>query len=152
RAVARITGHNFDAQPRSPVRVLTDEARKYHLHAVEFPGDSVLIWTWNKDRGVPKPRQVSRSEAEAYFGLRLARKALELDPSDIPAQVVLVSLAVDKGVERAGGYTAYPKNDPTNSFPLALASGPEILARVLLAAIDDGKSDLAAAAATALGQ
>jgi len=151
RAIARLTGRPFDAQPKSPIRLLTEEARKYHLHAVEFPSDTVLIWTWNKERGIPEPRQLSRSEAEAYFGLRLARQALQLDPSDVQAQVMLVSLAVDKAVERVG-YAAYPSADPTNSFPLALAVGPDILGRVLRAAIADGKLDLAAAVAQALGQ
>ncbi|WP_422927916.1 hypothetical protein [Singulisphaera sp. PoT] len=151
RALARLTGHAFDAQPKSPVRVLTDAARQYHLHDLDFPGDSALVWIWNPASGLPEPKLLTKSEAEGYFGLRLARKALQLDPTDVPAQVILVSLAVDKGVERAG-YTAYPATDPAKSYPLALSAGPDILGKVLDGAVADRKYDLAAAAATALGQ
>jgi CheY-like chemotaxis protein len=151
QAILRLTGKPFESQPRSPVRVLTDEARRYHLHALRFPGDPVLIWEWDQERKEPAPRQVSRSEAEEVFGLRAAREALALDPTDLPAQVVLVSLALDKAVERAG-YTAFPANDPGGAFPAALAAGPVVLGEVLRTAIADGKTDLAAVAATALGQ
>ncbi len=150
RAIGRITKLSFDAQRDSPVRVLTQDARKYHVHGVEFPGDPVLIWVWNPTRNVPEPRQVTRSEAEGYLGLRSAREALNLDPSDVPAQVAFVSLAVEKGVERAG-YPSYPAGDPSNSYAVALASGPEILGQVLQTAINDRKPDLAAATAQALG-
>ena len=30
----------------------------FHRHQVEFPGDPVVVWTWDKDRKVPAPRQV----------------------------------------------------------------------------------------------
>lgn len=151
RAIARLTGRSFESQPRSPVRVLTDEARKYHRHAFLFPGDSALIWEWDADQKIPVPRQVSRSDAEAYFGQRLAREALKLDPADGPAQIVLVSQALEKAVENAG-FKAVTTNDPTGAFALALAAGPNVLGQVLQTAITDGKPDLAAVAATALGQ
>ena len=52
------------------------------MHAVNFPGDSVLIWAWDEAQKAPAPRQVSKGEAEAFFGLRLAREALQLDPTE----------------------------------------------------------------------
>ncbi|WP_254053640.1 HEAT repeat domain-containing protein [Singulisphaera sp. GP187] len=151
RAIARLTGRSFDSQSRSPVRVLADEARKYHRHAFLFPGDSALIWEWDAEQKVPVPRQVSRSDAEAFFGQRLAREALKLDPSDVPAQVVLVSQALEKAVEKVG-FKAVTSNDPTGAYASALAAGPNVLGQVLQTAITDGKTDLAAVAATALGQ
>ena len=151
RAIANLTGRPFEAQPRSPVRVLLDEARKYHVHAVNFPGDSVLIWAWDEAGNAPAPRQVSRSEAEAFFGLRLARQALQLDPTSRAAQSLFVSLALEKAVERAG-IAAFPANDPSDAFATAVAAGPDVLGDVLEMAVADGKTDLAAAAATALGQ
>src|SRR5436305_545068 len=42
------------------------------------------------------------SQAEEHYGLRFAREALELDPTYRPAQVIFLSIALDKGVERAG--------------------------------------------------
>ena len=151
RAIASLTGRPFEAQPRSPVRVLIDEARKYHVHAVNFPGDSVLIWAWDEARNAPAPRQVSRSEAEAFFGLRLAREALQLDPTSRAAQALSVSLALDKAVERVG-FAAFPTSDPSNALATATAAGPDVLSDVLEQAVADGKTDHAAVAATALGQ
>lgn len=148
RAIARLTHRPYEAQPRRPIRVLIDEARKYHLHAYRFPADKIEIWEWN---GAPTPRQVSQSEAEAVLGLRFAREALALDPSDQAAQVVFLSLALEKAVERVG-LAAYPANDPTGAFSSALSAGPIVLGQVLRTALADGHSDLAAVAAVALGR
>jgi DNA-binding response OmpR family regulator len=148
RAITQLTGRTFEQQPKTAVRVLTDEARKYHLHAVQFPADQVEVWTWD---GAPTPHRVSRSDAEAILGLRFARQALALDPSDIPAQVAFLSLALEKAVERAG-VDAFPGNDPSGVYSSALAAGPAVLGKVLRTALADGHSDLAAAAAAALGR
>jgi len=151
RAVERITGRAFDAQPRTPARLLTGEARRYHLHAIRFPGDPVIIWAWDAARQAPAPRSVTRSEAEAYFGLKLARAALAVDPSDRRAQAVAVATALEKAVERVG-LDRFPAGDPTGTFGTAVAAGPAVLGDVLRAAIADRKYDLAAAAAEALGR
>lgn len=151
RAIRQMTGEHYESQPRSAVRLLTDEARAYHVHAVRFPSDPVLIWQWDPAGKIPTSRQATRSEAEAIFGNRLAREALELDPTHLPAQVVLISLALEKAIERSG-FNAFPASDPTGAYPAALAAGPAVLADVLRTAIADGKFDLAAVSAAALGQ
>lgn len=151
RAVARITGRPFEAQAKSAVRLLADEARRYHTHAIRFPGNSVLLWVWDEARRVPAARTATRTEAEGDFGTKLARAALAIDPSDRASQVVLVSLTLEKAVERVG-FAAFPANDPSNTFAAAVAAGPAVLGDVLRTAIADGKTDLAAVAATALGR
>ena len=80
----------------------------------------------------------------------MAREALRLDPTNRDAQVAQISLALEKAIERVG-YTEFPAKDQA-TFAAATASGPSILGEVLKTAIADGKTDLAAAAATALGQ
>jgi HEAT repeat protein len=150
-AIQALTGRPFESQPISPVHLLTEEARRYHVHAVRFPSDPVLIWDWDAVRKVPVPRQVSQSAAEEMFGLRLAREALVLDPANLKAQAVLVSIALDKAIERTG-FGAFPQNDPAGSFAAALSAGPTVLADVLQTAIADRKYDLAAVAASAFGQ
>ena len=150
RAIARLTGRPFESQPRTPVRVLADEARRYHRHDLEFPGETVEVWSWVEGEG-PSPRTVSRGEAEAILGLRFARRALELDPADRPAQVILLSLALEQAVARTGR-GSFPAEDPTGAYPLALASGPEVVGEVLRQALADGHSDLAAAAVGILGR
>jgi HEAT repeat protein/CheY-like chemotaxis protein len=149
RAIEQITGRSFDAQPKPPVRVLTETAWQYHRHAVAFPSETVALWEWVED--APTPRQVSRREAETLLGLRHAREALAIAPNDESAQVALVSLALEDAVARVG-LSRFPTHDPTGAFSTALAAGPTLLGQVLRAALADGHSELAAAAATALGR
>jgi len=151
RAIEHITKRPFALQAKSPVRLLADEAKRYHTHAIKFPGDSVTIWDWDANAETPAPRTISKSEAEAYFGNKLARAALAVDPTDRPAQAVLIGQAMEKAVERAG-VANYPANDPANTFAAAVAAGPAVLGDVVKQAIADGKTDLAAVAAMALGK
>lgn len=151
RAIESITGQPFSSQPKTPTRLLTDEARRYHTHAIKFPGDSVVLWDWDASARVPVPRTVSRTDAEGVLGQKLARAALAIDPSDRQAQVVALSLLLEKAIEREG-FGNYPKADPSNTFSSAVAAGPGVLGDVLRQAIADGKPDLAAVAATALGK
>jgi hypothetical protein len=151
RAIERLTGRPFGAQAKTPLRLLTDEARRYHTHAIRFPGDPVLIWVWDEASQAPVPRTVSKSEAEGYFGLSLARAALAIDPTDRAAQVVLVSLALEKAVERTG-FDKFPEGDASNTLATAVSAGSAVLSDVLRTAIVDRKDDLAAVAAGALGK
>jgi hypothetical protein len=149
-AIGRLTGRSFAAQPQAPAQVLTEAAWAFHRHQVDFPGDPVLAWGWDKERKAPAPRQVRRSEAEELFGKRLAGEAMTLQPLDRDARVVHASLSLEKAVERVG-FTNFPAGDPA-AFSAAKAAGPAVLEDVLRTAVADGKTELAAAAATALGQ
>ena len=62
-----------------------------------------------------------------------------------------MSLALEKAVERTG-FDRFPAGDPSNTLSTAIAAGPAVLGDVLRRAIADGKTDLAAVAATALGK
>ena len=84
------------------------------------------------------------------LGLRLVQQALRLDPANREAQIAQISLTLDKAIERVG-LSSFPTKDPAN-FDLAKASGPLILSEILKTAVADGKTELAAVAATALGQ
>ena len=149
-AIVRLTGQLFLAQSRNPPQVLTDAAWHYHRHQSEFVDSPVVIWVWDNDRKVPAARQVPRADAEGILGLRLVQQALRLDPNNHEAQVAQISLTLDKAIKRVG-LSAFPTKDPA-SFDLAKASGPIILSEVLKTAVADGKTELAAMAATALGQ
>jgi HEAT repeat protein len=138
QAIEALTGKPFASQPRTPVRVLSDEARNYHTHAYKFPGDPVTLWLWDDAEKVPKPESKSVKDAEALLGLRAAKEALEIDPTDIEAKVNQISLGL-----------AY---DPAEWKAPALESGPEILGKVVRLAIADGRSDLATVATSLLGE
>jgi hypothetical protein len=119
----------------SPKVALTTEADRYYRHQVPFANpNAVPVWRWDGKTivpGWPGAPTVSASRAEEYYGLRYAGQALTIDPTYLPAQVVLLSLALDKGYERAG-----------LTQPLAKAALPvyELLATVspelLLATLD----------------
>lgn len=149
-AIGRLTRRSFAVQPQVPSRVLADAAWSFHRHQVEFPGDPVVVWTWDKERNAPAPRRVRRTEAEELFGKRLAGEALKLQPQDQDAQEALTSLTLEKAIERVG-FTAFPAGEEA-AAKAAIAAGPEVLENVLRAAVADGKGELAAAAATLLGQ
>jgi hypothetical protein len=149
-AIGRLTGRPFVAQPHSPAQVLTAAAWSFHRHQLEFPGDPVAVWVWDKDRKAPVPRTMRRGEAEGHFGLRLARQAILLQPLDLDARASFVSLSLEKAIDRVG-LGAFPAQD-RGTFASAMAAGPSVLAEVLRKAIADGKDELAAAAAKALGQ
>ena len=151
RAIERLTGRPFSAQPKAPVRLLTDEARRYHTHKIVFPGDAVTIWVWDDASQAPVARTISRSDAEGFLGLKMARAALAAEPTDHTIQAVFLSIALEKAIEKTG-FDNFPSGDPSNTFATAVSAGPRVLTEVLRTAIADGKQDLAAAAASALGQ
>jgi len=149
-AITTLTGRAFSAQPHTPIQTLTETAWRYHRHQIEFSEDPVVTWSWDSGKKAPVPREVPRTEAEALLGLRFAREALRLDPQNRDAQVVQISIALEKAVERVG-YESFPAKDQV-TFDAAKASGPSVLGDALKTAIADGKTDLAAAVAIALGQ
>lgn len=149
-AIEHLTGLPFLAQPRNPVEVLTDAAWRYHRHQFEFPEDPVVVWAWDNDRKIPIGQEVSCSEAEGILGLQLVQQALRLSPDNHEAQVAKISLTLQKAIEHVD-FRDFPIKDVA-TFNAAKASGPSILTDVLKTAIADKKAELAAIAATALGQ
>ena len=129
---------------------MSDAAWRYHRHQVEFLDDPVTVWIWDNERKAPVAQQMLRPEAESILGLRLAKQALRLDPLNRSALVAQDSLSLEQAIRRVG-FASFPANDP-ETFTAVKATGPSILSDVLKTAIVDGKTDLAAAAATALGQ
>jgi HEAT repeat protein len=138
QALRMLTGRDLGSQPRTPVRVLSDEARLYHDHKVRFPGDPVLVWLFDAQGKVPKSAQVSVRDAEGLLGLRAAREALEVDPNDTEAKVIQIGLGLD--------------HDPAAWRDQALAAGPDVLGKVLARAVVERRGDLAAAVVPLLGQ
>ena len=138
QAIRELTGKTYPSQRRTPARVLSDEARNYHLHAYKFPGDPVVLWLWDPTAKAPAPVSMPVKDAEGILGLRAAKEALEIDPTDVEAKVNQISLGLD--------------HDPAAWKAAALASGPDIMGRVVRRAIADGRSDLATTATSILGQ
>ncbi len=135
---------------------LTREAERYYRHEVAF-GDkgAVTIWRWDEATkslvtGWPGSPTVSASQAEEYYGLRFAREALELDPEYRPAQVVMLSLAIEKAVERGGVGTPLSRSAPTVAELLSKSS-PELVIEVLERAMQESRTGVVIEAVRSLG-
>ncbi len=90
-----------------PARVeLTRLAEAYYLHRFPFANpNAVTVWRWDGQHvveGWAGAPAISADKAEEYYGVRFASQALLLDPTYVPAQVVLLSLILDKNQSRAG--------------------------------------------------
>ncbi|HEV3237585.1 MAG TPA: hypothetical protein VGZ25_11395, partial [Gemmataceae bacterium] len=84
---------------------------------------------------------LSANKAEEYFGLRSAREALDLDPTYEPAQIVFISLALDK----TGG-----KGESIHN--LLGTVNPNLLTAVLERALTDRRQAVVLGTIKALGE
>jgi hypothetical protein len=140
-----------------PAKVaLTREAERYYQHEVVF-GDkaAVTIWRWDEKTkslvtGWPGAPTVTASQAEEYYGLRFAREALELDPAYRPAQIVLLSLAIEKAVERGGVGAPLARSAPTVA-ELVAKSSPELVTEVLERAMQERRTGVVIETLRSLG-
>jgi hypothetical protein len=91
-----------------PAKVeLTRLAEAYYLHRIPFANaNAVTVWRWDGQHVVagwpPGAPAVNADKAEEFYGVRFASQALMLDPAFGPAQVVLLSLILDKTQSRTG--------------------------------------------------
>ncbi len=138
RAIAAITGVAYEAQPKAPVRLLTDAAWAAHRAVAHLPDEPSVMWVWDDATKSVVARPTTHRVAESDAGLRLAKAAIAIAPGDREAQVALLSLAFDR--------------DPAAAGPVALATGPGILEEVARRAIADGRNGVAADAIRTLGK
>jgi hypothetical protein len=149
-AIADLTGRSFATQPNTPIQVLTAAAWRYHRHQIEIPTDPVAIWTWDDEHKTLGMKEVQRSQAEVILGLQVAQEALRLSPRERQAQVIQLSLMLESALQRVGFAPLLAQDQA--ALRTMTTYGPAILEEVLKAAIDDGKTDLAAVAATVLAR
>jgi CheY-like chemotaxis protein len=122
-----------------PVKTaLTAEAERYYQHQAKFvdPG-AVTIWSW--DGSKLESKVLPSNQAEEYYGLYFAGKALEIDPTFVPAQLVYLSLLLDNGSERPG------VKDVLRSV------NPELIIAVLERALSEQRQPVILGAVSALG-
>jgi CheY-like chemotaxis protein len=147
---------NVQASHLPPAKVaLAREAERYFRHQVAFADPrAVTVWRWDGKgvvAGWPGAPTVTASQAEEYYGVRFAGQALALDPTYKPAQVVLLSLALEKGMERGGPDRPLARTDPAVHGLLASVS-PDLLIEVLERALKEQRTPLILGAARALGE
>jgi CheY-like chemotaxis protein len=108
RAITLLTGRRLDQLPGDKV-ALTGEAERYYSHQVRM-SDPVAVWQW-KGKGLTA-QSMAPNQAEEYYGLKFARQSLDLDPGYEPAQIVFVSLILEKGYGQAGPGQPLEKGAP----------------------------------------
>jgi len=99
-------------------------------------GVPTTVWQWNGNTLIA--RDLSAVQAEEFFGLLFAREALELDPTYSPAQIVFLSLAVDKAFERSRPGEPLAKSAPAVQVLLD-GAGSDLVIAVLETALKDGR-------------
>lgn len=146
--IAHLLGIGVEKLP--PAReALVREAERYERHQVRFADpQAVAVWVWDGN-GVTA-QLMSPAQAEEYYGLYFARRAIELDPRYIPAQVVFLSIALQKGAERAGAQRR-PEASAQDPRELLKQVSPGLVNAVLERALVERRPAVAAAAARALG-
>lgn len=110
-------------------------AERYYQHKVALP-KSVEIWEWNGDEVAKTSDKLSPASAEKFFCERYAREALELDPSYVPAQNVLLSLTLER-YYRPEVDQFLMKPMPPKMHELLTTIDADLLMRVLERAMDD---------------
>ena len=69
---------------------LTRLANDYHDHRVKIAGPKgVVVWKYDGKKNQLVSQTLTPDQVEEYYGLRYARRALDLDPAYRPAQGVL---------------------------------------------------------------
>jgi CheY-like chemotaxis protein len=137
QVLAALLGTHADRLPQAKV-ALTDLAESYYRHQVKFVDPAaVTVWRW--DGKQLAAQTVSASQAEEHYGLRFARQALDIDPAYHPAQIVFLSMVLDKGIGRPG------------ARELLRSASPELVMTVLDRALVDRQVAVILAAAAALG-
>jgi hypothetical protein len=147
RAISVLTGQRADQFPTAKA-ALTREAEKYYLHQVRLP-ELVTVWQW-KNNGLTSQSMTS-SQADEYYGLKFARQALDLDPGYEPAQIILVSLALERAYGRAG-----PQQPPEKGAPAAQellkTINPDLVNAALDRALAEHRLGVIVGAVRALGE
>ncbi len=133
----------------APKVALTEEANRYYKHQVKFPDPArVTVWRWDGKNLVSST--MTASKAEEYYGLYFAREALDLDPTYQPAQVVFLSLALEKAMEPLGLDQPLTKGTPAINELLATVN-PDLVTAVLERALTEHRTAVILGAARTLG-
>jgi hypothetical protein len=142
-----------DARLLPPAKVaLTELADKYYHHKVRFGAEGgVRLWPWDGTKLDSTPVELTPHKAEEFFGTRYAREALDLDPSYVPAQRLLLSLVLERAFEsELDQFLLKPM--PPGIQNLLASIDPELVVSVLEKALDERNLAVILPTVTALGE
>ena len=115
KIVAGASKRQPEAELVAAAKVFADRKAPYLGTAASGDGtpSTVPVWTWNAaTQKLEKQDAVPVGQADEYFGLRYARWALEKASDYEPAQVLVLSLAAERAMDR-GKFGELSRTDPT---------------------------------------
>lgn len=134
--------------------MLTDMAERFYQRTNRFKGDRIPLWRWNSLTLTDEPIYLTAEQAREIFTLRYAKEALDLAPSHVPAQVVLLSMQMESlyrpGVSKF--LLDRPGEEWAGVEDLLARVDADLLARVLDKAMDDNNVPVILGAIRALGR
>lgn len=128
---------------------LTEYASRYYYPPSRPQAGENMVWRW--DGKELASQSVTPAQYREYYGLYWARKALEIDPSYRPAQVLFLSLALEHAATRLKPGESLEKSDAQLAQVLAGAGG-SLLEEVLDRAMRENRTSVALGAAKALAR
>lgn len=129
---------------------LVEVGERYYSHQVDLGTETQMIWKWDKELGNVVATPANKTSIEEYFGIYWAKKTLEVDPTYLPAQVLLISTAVEKALER-GGVSQPLKTAAPDVYQLLAGTSTALLDLVLDRALKEGRSAVALGVIQAMG-
>ena len=129
---------------------LTYLAERYYQHKIPFDGKDVLLWEWDGEGIKPTPDKLTPASAEKFFSERYAREALDLDPGFHPAQIVLLSMVLER-YYRPETDQFLLKPMPPKMQQLLTTIDADLAMRVLERAMDDRQTPVILPLVVALG-
>jgi CheY-like chemotaxis protein len=133
-------------------RVFADSKARYASPAAN-PGPeptTVAVWTWDaQNNKLVKQDNVPVRQADEYFGLRYGRWALEMKPDSEPAQMLVLTIAAERAMER-GNFGDLARTSP--AVYQMLADAPTtVLTDLLSRSLAEKRTALVLAATQAIG-
>ncbi len=144
-----------EAGARSPADVeLIRSADPFVRHTAKFAtldsaASKVKVWSWDGAKNVVKSDAVSVAEAEEYFALRRLKWAVEVNPQSAAAKAAFLATATERAVLRTK-FADLGKAEPAAAQLLASAP-PELLADLLVTALNERRTALAVGVLRAMG-
>jgi tetratricopeptide (TPR) repeat protein len=131
---------------------LTLLAERYYQHKAPFRDkEEVPLYAWDGDKIIMPAFKMTPYQAEEILGIRYAKEALDIDPSWQPAQVVFLSMMLERQYR--------PKMDqilleplPPKMHQLLTTIDADLVMRVLERALDDHQLPVALPLIQALGE
>jgi hypothetical protein len=131
---------------------LTLLAERYYQHKVPFRDkEDVSLYAWDGDKIIMPAFKMTPSQAEEILGIRYAKEALDIDPSWQPAQVVFLSLMLERQY-RPKMAQVLLEPMPPKMHELLTTIDADLAMRVLERAMDDRQLPVILPLIQALGE